>query len=929
MLHDLRFQVLGPVRATRGEVDLRVGPPQQQAVLTVLLITEGHTASAAKLVEGVWGDSPPQRAVGALRNYVHGLRRALDPAVLRSTGTGYTLDIAPDALDANVFDRRVTEARKRRDDGAVGEASDLLREALALHRGEPLAGIPGPYARAQRSRLAEQRLAVLEDRIDLDLLAGRAAEVAAELAELVTAHPLRERLLAQRMIALHRCGQRTAALEAFAEGRRRLMAELDVEPGPELHELRRRILAGEDIEHPPERRPHRVAGTRPPRPAQLPARIADFTGRVAIATAISTSLLGGSGSAVPISAISGLGGVGKTTLAVHVAHEVRDRFPDGQLYVDLYGVDEEPAAPEIVLKSFLAALGVPDHAVPEGLDERSALLRSVLAGRRVLIVLDNAHSARQVTPLLPGAGGCAVLITSRAKLTSLPGVRTFELDVFEPEEALTLLRKVAGARAEVSGPAARQVVDACGHLPLAVRISASRLMSRPNWTLPLVAERLADQRSRLDELRSGDLAVASTFQLGYDQLEPELARAFRLLSVSGLHGFSRYSAAAMLDRSPAEAERLCEDLVDVSLLQSAGSGRYQYHDLVRLFASDHAMENGQPADRVDALTRLLDFHLTVALTTIACGLNHDAIPLSLVEVAYTGMPLADMSSMRTWLTTAPPQEHPPAADALYRLVQKVELASIAGLDTVAGRLLCAATGTAGTDRDEPVPTAAFPGAPPLLTPERLTALDTGLARVRARWEPGDERTAAQIGFVAAASATMHGNLDTAVSGYRDVLDRCRAIGDVRGEVLATAGLGRTLAMLGRFAEGNTATEDARRLSRDHGDRNAEAFAVHALGQVANLSGDEERAAEAKADTVRLWFATKQPVPGETSWLPTGTFDWSDPKTGVGAWLGVLGHALADLDRIEQARACWRQAVTLLAGLGHPYTAELQSLLHFG
>ena len=726
MGHNLRFGVLGPVQVHRDGVCLSVGPPQQQAVLAMVLLAEGRPVSAAKLVDGLWGVNPPGSAVGALRNYVHQLRRILEPdpalpTVLRSVGSGYVLDVDTGVVDTGAFEQTVAHADRRRRAGAIIEASALLREALSLHRGEPLAGVPGPYAQQHRARLAERRLAVLEDRLELDLVSGRHAEIAAELGELVAAHPLRERLLAQRMTALYRCGQRTAALEAFASGRRVLIAELDVEPGAQLRELHQRILTGQDLPPaataPAERAP--AGGARTVRPAQLPATIADFTGRAEIAGELIASVAG-AGSAMPVSVISGLAGVGKTALAVHVANRLIDNFPDGQLYAELHGGDELPTPPEQVLTSFLIALGVAERVVPAGRDERSALLRSMLAGRKVLLVLDNARNARQVMALLPGTAGCAVLVTSRAKLTSLSGARKFELPVFDESEALALLRRIAGPRADDEA-AARAVVRACGRLPLAVRISASRLVFRPNWTMALLAERLSDQCHRLDELRLSDLGVAGTFQLGYDQLEPAAARAFRLLSMSRLRGFSRFSAAAMLGTSPTEAERLCEELVELSLLESTAAGRYRYHDLVRLFARTHAVgESG--AELADALARLLDFHLGVA--------------------------------------------------------------------------------------------------------------------------------------VGARSADQTG-----------------------AEALA---------------------EQAARRASEHGDPASEASALAVLGQLTEAAG-------------------------QTANLPTA----DEQRVELGDRLSLLGHALADLDRPEQARACWQQAITVLSGLDHPVTDELRSLVRFG
>ncbi len=914
----MHFQVLGPVRARRGDAVIEVGQPRQQAVLAMLLLAGGHVVSPTELVDGVWGERVPGRAIGAVRNYIYRIRRATEPdpaspRTLRSVGGGYLLEATADALDARRFEQQVSEARHHRDGNDLLACAELLRQALALYTGEPLAGVPGPYAHAQRARLIERRLIVLEDRLDVELKAGLHTTVVAELGGLVAEHPLRERLLELRMLALYRCGQQTTALDAFAEGRRRLISELGVEPGPALRELQRRILAGDDALDAAQG-PNRVVVPRQrrPTPNQLPAAVADFTGREEVVEQVSAGLREAH-DALPVWVISGLGGVGKTAVAVRIAHQLAGHFPDGQLYADLHGLDGQPAYPETVLGSFLRALGVPSATIPDELDERAALLRSVLAGRKVLMVLDNARDTRQVRPLLPGSTGCAVLITSRAKLTSLPGIRRCELTEFTMTEALELLGRIVGQPAVAAEPqAARAVVRACARLPLAVRISASRLAARPNWTLGVLAERLADQRERLEELRIGDVAVGSTFRLGYDQLDPDLARAFRLLSVSLPDGFSRYSAGAMLDRSPRTAERLCERLVDLSLLQSAGAGRYRQHDLLRVFAREHTPPTA-PADLTAAQSRLVDFHMTVALTTIACGLSIGAVPMSLAEVSYLGLPLADMSAMRTWL--AQPAAPEPVVGALYQLVLAVELESIAGLAETAAAMLC------GEVR-QPQPKAGMS----MLTQQQHRRLDSALVRIRAQYPAQNPRATAQLHVLAAIAATLESRLDEARVAYTAALADCAEIGDVHGTVIATSGLGRILALCGEFDRAYDLCAQARERARAQAAPHAEAYAAHVFAQVADLRGDTERASEMRTETIQLWFATKQPVPGETAWLPGGIFDWSRPETGVGAWLGVLGHALADLDRPEQARACWRQAIDRLAGQNLADTVELRALV---
>lgn len=297
-----------------------------------------------------------------------------------------------------------------------------------------------------------------------------------------------------------------------------------------------------------------------------------------------------------VSALAGIGGVGKTTLAVHVAHRARPVFPDGQLYVDLQGAGARAAEPETVLGAFLRALGTAESAIPDSLEERAALYRSLLDGRRILVLLDNARDAAQVRPLLPGTEGCAALVTSRVRMVDLAGAHLVDLDVMSPDEALSLFTRIVGEeRVASEREAALDVVAACGFLPLAIRIAASRLASRRTWTVSVLAAKLADERRRLDELQAGDLAVKATFELGYGALEPAQARAFRLLGLADGPDISLRAAAAVLDLPPEEAEDLLESLVDTSLLESAAPGRYRYHDLVRLYARSCAERDEQAA----------------------------------------------------------------------------------------------------------------------------------------------------------------------------------------------------------------------------------------------------------------------------------------------------------------------------------------------
>ncbi|MFB9640535.1 AfsR/SARP family transcriptional regulator, partial [Streptomyces spiralis] len=417
----LRFAVLGSVRAWRGDVELDLGSPQQRVVLGALLLRRGRLVTVGELVDAVWGQAPPPAAVSVLRTYVSRLRKVLEPErgagrsprVIVSVADGYVAQVLDDALDLGVFEQRVAEARQRHIAGETSAAAELLQAALDGWEGTPLAGLPGPLADVERARLTEKWLSTLEWRLDTDIRLGRHGEVIGELTSLTGEYPLRERLCLLLMLALFRSGRRAEALAFYRRTRRVLVDELGIEPGADLQQLHDRILAGDALLHlsPSSEETHQRPDPAPPpsghviRPAQLPARLPAFTGRGAELKQV-RALLSQSGSrpdAVVISVIAGMAGIGKTALAVHWAHEVADRFPDGQLFINLRGFDPAGSAmpPGEAIRIFLDALGVPAQQMPAQLDAQAALYRSLLAHRRVLILLDNARDADQVRPLLP------------------------------------------------------------------------------------------------------------------------------------------------------------------------------------------------------------------------------------------------------------------------------------------------------------------------------------------------------------------------------------------------------------------------------------------------------------------------------------------------------------------------------------------------
>ncbi|WP_405361206.1 NB-ARC domain-containing protein [Kitasatospora sp. NBC_00085] len=659
----LRFQVLGPVQAWLDGRPLSLGSPQQQSILTALLLHAGRPVTTQDLVDGLWGDRPPTQAIAALRTYISRLRTVLEPRreirrpaeVLISVSDGYALRIPADALDVTVFESRAAEANAARAAGDLHEAHRLLVSALGLWSGRALTGVPGPYAESQRLRLAERHVTASEERCAVALDIGLHAEMVGELSSLTAEHPLRERLRELLMLALYRCGRQAEALGVYTDTRKLLIDELGVEPGTGLSSMHSRILAADPALALPEVAPtgdparEDAAVTVTP-PAQLPADVSDFSGRTELVGELSTVLMNATGQAVVVTSLAGIGGVGKTTLAVHVAHRVRPEFPDGQLYVDLRGAGASPADPAVVLGDFLHALGVTE--TPDSLEQRAALYRSLLASRRMLILLDNAQDARQIQPLIPGVSGCAVLATSRSRLAGIPGAHLVDVEELTPEEALALFSAIVGDHRVAAEPeAAMAVVTACGFLPLAVRIAAARLASRPRWTVSDLARRLADQRRRLDELQLGNLAVETTIGLGYGQLSPSEARAFRLLSLIDSTDIPLAAAAALLGVDEDTAEALAEALVEANMLECFSPGRYRYHDLLRLYAQRQNERLGDIEEQQAAVRRLLDLLLPTVRNAARSIEPDDQLPEPLNPLGSPGLELSTSQDAREWLRT--------------------------------------------------------------------------------------------------------------------------------------------------------------------------------------------------------------------------------------------------------------------------------------
>jgi DNA-binding SARP family transcriptional activator/tetratricopeptide (TPR) repeat protein len=618
-----RFCLLGTLQISVGERVLSSLPAKQRVLLAALLLSANRQVTLDRLAAAAWDSRPPASAHATIRNYVKELRKVLASTgyqPIRTEPGGYLISVGPGELDILRFEQLCGEAQEAAGRSQWAAAMPLLDEALSLWRGEPLTGIPSEQlALTEVPRLTELRSQVAELRIDAGLRLGRHAGLFGDLAAEIARYPMRESLRALQMLALYRAGRQAEALAVYRQVRELLVEELGTEPGPDLAALHQRVLAGDPaLTRPPQTEQHQPAAPVPSAavvPRQLPPAVSHFTGRSGELAALSDMLTrpGGAGRTVVISALAGTAGVGKTTTAIFWAHQVASHFPDGQLYVNLRGFDPgEPASAATVLAGFVHALSGGGVPVPATVDDRAALFRSLAAGRRLLVVLDNAASAEQVRPLLPGSADCAVLVTSRNTLSGLvavDGARRLELDVLSPGSAAELLRALIGERAEEDPAAAAALAAYCGWLPLALRIGAELVVARPGVALATLAAELADQNRRLDLLQADDdprASVQSVFSWSCRHLDPSPGRLFRLLGLHDGPDFTAAAAAALAGIPGPETRALLDLLVGAHLVQPAHNGRYAMHDLLKAYARQQA---GDLADQAPATRRLLTWYL--------------------------------------------------------------------------------------------------------------------------------------------------------------------------------------------------------------------------------------------------------------------------------------------------------------------------------
>ncbi|MGW8778708.1 BTAD domain-containing putative transcriptional regulator [Streptomyces sp. NPDC055796] len=612
MLDDLQFDVFGPLTVRRNGELLEIPRAKHRVVLAALLLHAPRTLTAEELIQQLWGGEPPLTARKTLQGYIARLRKLLGADAVVSRASGYAIAIGAERLDLDRFNTFLQKAELTEE---PAERARLFRSALEQTNGTPLVGIPSEYLQqGDGAALLERWLNATESWADAEMAVGRHTDVLPRLRALVSEHPFRESAWSRLMTALYRAGRQGEALAAYQEARRLLADELGVEPGEELRAAHRRILAGPTrsaADPDPAAVPARPApaapapsGSRPGGAAEAPARrggpytlpprLAEFARPGIEADLIrrlrEVSREGAGRTAAQTLNLYGAAGVGKTTMAVRVAHAVSAAFPDGQLYVELQCGDafREPAD---VLGELIRALGAGPGAVPAETGERVALYRGLLSHRRVLIVLDGARDEAQVRPLLPASPTCAAVVTSLEMLSTLGGTRHVRLGLLTAEESREILARIIGReRVAAEEGAAQDLVRSCGRLPLAIRIVGARLLERPHWRLETLARRLESQRRRLDELAVGDLAVRDSLAVGYAALEAPERRAFRLLSLLETASFPVRVAAAALglpdDRTEEALERLtAQHLLDADFVKGSGV-RFSYHPLVRLYARE-------------------------------------------------------------------------------------------------------------------------------------------------------------------------------------------------------------------------------------------------------------------------------------------------------------------------------------------------------
>ncbi|WP_344620380.1 AfsR/SARP family transcriptional regulator [Dactylosporangium salmoneum] len=891
----MRVRLLGPIDVVVGGEARPVQGLRRKAVLAVLGLHAGEVVSTGRLVDLVWDGAPPPNAVNALQSHLSYLRRTLsDKGAVRSRPPGYVLDVGAEGTDVAVAERLISAGLQDRDDG--NRARDLQR-ALDLWRGQPMADATGvTWLEEQAERIGQLWLqgkrALLQARLGL----GQHAALLPELEQLTREHSFDEQLHGQLMLALYRMGRQADALAAFQRLRRTLRDDLGIEPGVALRELESAMLR-QDAGLDPPAAPVRLAPEREPRepastvPAQIPLAVRTFAGRagqLARLDALLPAEWAPPGAAVFVAVVSGTAGVGKSVLAVHWAHRVADRFPDGQLYVNLRGFDpgDRPMPPADAVRGFLDALGVPSERVPADLAGLSGLLRSRLAGKRVLILLDNARDAEQVRPLLPAAPGCLVVVTSRDPLTSLvaiEGAVPVPVGLLTDAEARDLLVSRLGARRVAAEPAAvERIVTCCARLPLALAVVAGRAATRPELPLSALADELGARRSTLDAIAGSDPAsdARAVFSWSYRSLSPAAAGVLRRMSLGPGTDLGIDAVAALAGVPAAAARAGLAELDRAGLVTEQRPGRYTFHDLLRAYATELAETTDGEADRSAAVHRLLEHYLATA-----------QVAARQLDPARDPAPRAARHPAAA--VPAPPREQAQAwfADEHRALLAAVGLAAGRGLDEHTWRLAAAMT----TFLD-------WRGQWQELVSIQEAAL-RALRRLGDR--PGQGAASCELGQVYARI----GRFDEAHQYLWTALCLFEQLDDAPGLARAHYHLGWLQHAQRRYRDALSHSEQALELFERLGDKLWRARALNATGWIMGQLGDHEAALRRCRDAL------------------VENREAGDRHGEAGTW-DAVGYAHHRLGDPRQALACYGHALRAYRELGDR-SGQAYVLCHLG
>jgi DNA-binding SARP family transcriptional activator len=887
------FFLLGPLGVRTDGTPVPIPAPKRRALLAALLLRANHVVPVDDLARVLWGEDLPAAAKSGVQNYVMRLRQTLGAAGSRITTEprGYLIRVEDGELDLDRFEGLLRDSRAAAREARWRDAAEHGAAALALWRGEPLADLDSDLLSARTgARLSELRLQALETRIDAELQLGRHGEVIGELRQLAAEHPLRERLHGLLMLALYRDGRQAEALAAYQLARNVLIDELGTEPGPDLQQLHQQILTADPAvawtagsSGSPD---GRVAAV----PRQLPAAVAGFTGRTAELAALTGMLdQAGTPGTVVISAIGGTAGVGKTALALHWAHKVADRFTDGQLHVDLRGYypSGTPVTATTTIRGFLHALGVPPERIPPDPQAQAGLYRSLLSGKRMLIVLDNAVDEQQVRPLLPASAGSLVIVTSRRQLAGLAaadGARLISLDVLSHGEAVQMLTARLGAgRAAAEPTAVDRIADLCACLPLALAVAAARSAARPRFPLAALAAELAEAASRLDALDGGDPATSlrAVFSWSYQQLGGTAARMFRLLGLHPGPDISGAAAASLAGVPEPQARRLLGELARAHLIAEQVPGRYACHDLLRAYAAEQAHCTDTQEDRDAAIGRALDHYLhTAACASLLLDPARDPVVLAaLRHGAAAGQP-ADYPQAMAWFEA----EH-------KVLFAAVALADSSRFGSHAWQLPWAMTSFL-RNRGHWQDWAAI----------QRTAL---AAATRLRDTAGQ----ALSGRLLAMACTYLGDQDEARGHFARCLALYQALGDRFGEARVQQGLSLLADGQVDATDALWHSEQALRLYQALGDRTSEASALNNVGWCHGMLGDYQQA--------RAFCHRSLALCAEIGdrWLEGNVWD-------------SLGYAEHRLGNLAEAAACYERALSLSREVGNRFY-ESEALTHLG